>query len=488
MFRNLPFPAVALLATLAFGLPTAPAHAQDAEYQDATVEAGEPFSTQELDQILAPIALYPDELLSNVLMAATYPLEVVDAARWIDEPEHEKLKGEALERALANEDWDPSVKSLTQFPDVLASMSENLDWMRKLGDAVLADQTAVMDRIQFLRTKAEDAGHLESNERQRITTRREEDRDYIYIEPAERDVVYVPVYEPDVVYGDWWYPDYPPYYWSPVGATFVDYYYWGPAVSIVPTLWYWSRPRWHRHYIHVDRHRFNRLSRHKLRAGHNRWRHNALHRRGVKYHNRKLGRRFNRQSIKGAHALKLRSPGAHRPNRKVKAGKGHWPKTYQRNLHNPKFKGRSKPHRKVHNGKPKGMKPGNAPGVKKRPPQKAFSSGPKKPGGKKFKNSPNKKNIKKGPNKKPSAKRAPGNKKKGSGAKKGKKKEKSSGPRKGKKKSAGPRKGKKKAGVKRGGRKAGAKRGGRKAGARKGGHRKGGGGKKGGKGKGKKKK
>ena len=267
--------ALALLVVAPCAYQSTPASAQE-----TAANTEEKFSKEELDQILAPIALYPDDLLSNVLMAATYPLEVVQAARWIRKPENAKLKGDALTKALEKQDWDPSVKSLTQFSDVLAMMSEQLEWTEKLGDAVLVSQADVMDRIQLLREKAEQAGNLESNEHLTVTSKTVGGDEYIYIEPASPEVVYVPVYEPDV-YGSWWYPDYPPYYWG-TDVVYVDDFYWGEGAAIIPALWHWSRPRWHRHYIHISPHKYNRLHRHK-RVRSSRWQHDAHHRRGVRY-------------------------------------------------------------------------------------------------------------------------------------------------------------------------------------------------------------
>ena len=285
MFARVLASILALFVAVPFVLSPVPASAQDtALKQDTALQKDATFSKEELDQILAPIALYPDDLLSNVLVAATYPLEVVQAARWIEEPAHARLKGNALTQALEAQDWDPSVKSLTQFPDVLAMMNEQLDWTQKLGDAFLASETDVMDRIQFLRNKAEEAGHLKSNAHQTVTTRRSGGAGYIYIEPAEPEIIYVPVYEP-AVYGDWWYPDYPPYYWPADGA-YEDDYYWGAGVTIFPPLWGWWAPRWGGHYIHVNVNRYNRFSHHRRRITSNRWRHDAYHRRGVSYGNR----------------------------------------------------------------------------------------------------------------------------------------------------------------------------------------------------------
>jgi len=267
--------ALALLVAAPVVLAPAPVSAQK-----AAVSKDVSFSKEELDQILAPIALYPDDLVSNVLVASTYPLEVVQAARWIAEPANAKLKGDALTKALEAKDWDPSVKSLTQFPDVLAMMSERLDWTQKLGDAFVASEADVMDRIQFLRDKAEEAGNLKSNEHQTVTTKSVGGDEYIYIEPADPEIVYVPVYEP-AVYGSWWYPNYPPYYW-PADGVYEDDYYWGSGVSVFLPLWGWARPHWHDHYIHVDVRRYNRFSRHRKIIS-SRWRASAHHRRGVEF-------------------------------------------------------------------------------------------------------------------------------------------------------------------------------------------------------------
>jgi hypothetical protein len=128
-----------------------------------------PLKQEELDQLVAPVALYPDSLVSQILMASTYPLEVVQADRWVRQ--NENLKGDALTAALEKEDWDPSVKSLVNFPQVLSMMSEKLDWTSKLGDAFLAQQKQVLDTVQKLRGKAKAEGNLESNEQQTVVVK-----------------------------------------------------------------------------------------------------------------------------------------------------------------------------------------------------------------------------------------------------------------------------------------------------------------------------
>src|SRR5690349_17503937 len=151
--------------------------------------------------LVAPIALYPDTLLANVLMAATYPLEVVRAERWLKD--NSKMKGDALKAAAEQQSWDSSVKALIATPSVLEMMNEQLDWTQKLGEAFLAQQQDVMDAVQRLRTKAYDRKKLVTTKEQVVTVRQDQSRQFIYIEPSSPDSIYVPYYEPQVVFGDW---------------------------------------------------------------------------------------------------------------------------------------------------------------------------------------------------------------------------------------------------------------------------------------------
>src|SRR2546430_11530629 len=169
------------------------------------------FKQEELDQLLAPIALHPNPLVSQILMASTYPLEVVQADRWAKQ--NASLKGDALTAALEKQDWDPSVKSLVNFPQVLTMMSEKLDWTQRVGDAFLADQKKVLDTIQSLRAKAQASGNLQTTKEQTVIV----EEKIIKIEPATPQVVYVPTHNPTVVYGAWPYPAYPQYYYYPPG-------------------------------------------------------------------------------------------------------------------------------------------------------------------------------------------------------------------------------------------------------------------------------
>jgi hypothetical protein len=177
--------------------------------QPAPAQSPQLLKPEELDALVAPIALYPDSLLSLVLMASTYPLEVVEADRWVKE--NKNLKGDQLKAAVDKQPWDGSVKSLVATPDVLSTMDTKLDWTEKLGDAVLAQQPDVMDAIQRLRTKADANNKLTSTEQQRVTKKQEQGKQAIYIEQTDPNTVYVPYYDPEVVYGGWSYPAYPPY-------------------------------------------------------------------------------------------------------------------------------------------------------------------------------------------------------------------------------------------------------------------------------------
>jgi Protein of unknown function (DUF3300) len=164
---------------------------------------------EELDAIVAPIALYPDTLLAEVLMASTYPLEVVQAERWATE--NKNLKADRLKAEVDKQGWDESVKSLVATPAVLTMMSTKLDWTQKLGDAVLAQQPDVMDAIQRMRSRAQANNKLTSTKEQKVTVKQEQNKQVIVIEAATPDTIYVPYYDPAVVYGGWPYPDYPPY-------------------------------------------------------------------------------------------------------------------------------------------------------------------------------------------------------------------------------------------------------------------------------------
>ena len=212
------------------------------------------FSQPELDALLAPVALYPDPLLSQVLMAATYPQDVAEAAAWARANPH--LTGEQAVRAADPYPWDPSVKSLLAFPDVLARMDESPQWTADLGQAFLAYEPYVMDTVQALRRRAHASGHLRSDPYQVV----EQHGPTIAVVPVQPHVVYVPYYSPYVVYGTWWWPHYRPVLWRA----------WRPAPVVVSANFFFGRPDWHRRHVTVV-HRSASVTHTHVSAG--RWQH-----------------------------------------------------------------------------------------------------------------------------------------------------------------------------------------------------------------------
>ena len=239
-----------------------------------------PFSQGELEAMVAPIALYPDALLSQMLMASTYPLDIVEAARW--RKANPNLKDKALEDALQQQPWDASVKSLTAFPEVLDRMNQDLAWTQKLGDAFLGQQKQLLDAVQSLRQKAKASGHLDSNQQQTVKVETQESKQVIVIEPASPEVVYVPTYQPTVVYGGWGYPAYPPYYpsyWYPVATPFVSGFFWGVGIAAAGALW--GGCNWGRGDVNVNVNRYNNFNRTNISNGN--WQHNSDRRGAVPY-------------------------------------------------------------------------------------------------------------------------------------------------------------------------------------------------------------
>jgi hypothetical protein len=229
----------ALLVSLVLAVSLSPyAFAEETPAEPNTQE--QLLSQGELDALVAPIALYPDALLAQVLIASTYPLEIVQADRWAKA--NKSLKGEALKNALAKKDWDASVKTLVETPTVLDMMNDQIDWTEKFGNAVLAQQADVMDAIQRLRSKANANGKLATTEQQKVTVTEQAGKQVIEIEPTSPEAVYVPYYEPAVVYGDWPYADYPPYYFEPapgyiLGGALATGIAWGAAYTIGNAIW-----------------------------------------------------------------------------------------------------------------------------------------------------------------------------------------------------------------------------------------------------------
>ncbi len=313
---------IGLLLPLMVGCTTTQA-VDRPSYSTAAAQAS--FSDAQLDSLLAPIALYPDTVLSHVLIASTYPLEVVEADRWARN--NTRYKGDEAVNAVENRDWDPSVKALVAFPEVLRRMSEDLEWTQQLGDAFLADEEGVMDSVQKLRNRAYASGHLDKVEQVRVI--REEKT--IVIEPSVERVVYVPAYDTRVVYGNWWWPDYPPVYWHyPSSYVFVSGFYWGPRVYIGPRF-YFSGCHWRdrRVYVvdhhHHHGHRFYDSRSVVRHVDATRWNHNPVHRRGVAYYDNHTRERFNspRESFRDSQSYRANLRGANVRGANVRGDAGH---------------------------------------------------------------------------------------------------------------------------------------------------------------------
>jgi len=260
------------------------------------------FNQEELDQLLAPIALYPDGLLSQILIASTYPLEIVQADRWTRQ--NKNLKGDALTQALEKQNWDPSVKSLVNFPQVLEMMGEKLDWTERLGDAFLASEKNVMDTVQKLRLKAQEAGNLKNTEQQKVIVQEK----IIIIQPAQPQVIYVPTYSPAVVYGPWWWPAYPPpppFFPPPPGAAMYGAMAFGAGVAMGAAWGYaWGNCNWHggsvNYNVNQNININNNINRNNYAkqypSGGGSWQHDVNHRKGVSYRDQSTAQKYNRGS------------------------------------------------------------------------------------------------------------------------------------------------------------------------------------------------
>jgi hypothetical protein len=276
------------LAALVFAVPLAVA-AQSAD---------KPFSKEQLDQMTAQVALYPDSLLAQLFMATTYPDEFAKAYQWAKA--HPDAKGDDAVKLVEGQDWDPSVASMVAFPEVLITLGEKQDWVRNMGDAFLAQPEDVMDSVQRLRQQAQKAGNLKSNEQIKVSTEAAPPpaaasttvvvqqaapaTQYIVIQPAQPSVVYVPAYNPTVVYGPWLYPAYPPYYyppppgywWSRTIATGVA---WGVGIGVSNALW--GGYNWGRHDVDINVNRYNNINVNKqlnVNSRNTTWNHNPEHR------------------------------------------------------------------------------------------------------------------------------------------------------------------------------------------------------------------
>lgn len=237
-----------------------------------------------LDQILAPIALYPDALLSQILVASTYPLEVVQATRW--RQANSDLDEDQVLAAIEDKTWDPSVKALAPFEDLLVRISEDLEWLQSLGNAFLQNEEQVLASVQNLRQKAYENGSIADNEYYEVI----EEDDNIIIESTQREIIYVPYYDTRVVYGPWWWYDYQPVYWDrPRHYVHLHGgFYWNSGFYVRPSIFYggfhWgTRHLVVNHYYYNNPRRYDSRDRNIHISSYSHWTHNPEHRHGVRY-------------------------------------------------------------------------------------------------------------------------------------------------------------------------------------------------------------
>jgi hypothetical protein len=283
-----------LSATVA--APDAILMAQDASGQAAASEEAPKLPMDQLESLVAPIALFPDPLLAQMLVASTYPLDIVAAQQWLDK--NASLKGEELTKAAEKQPWDPSVQALTAMPDALKKLSENISWTQDLGDAFLAQQSDVMDAVQSLRKKAKDAGKLDSTEQQKVETTTVENKTVIEIQPTSTQVVYVPQYNPVAYWPAPVYPyppvAYPPYYPGQALLSFGV----GMAVGAAISGGWGYGCGWHGggNTININNNNnFNRNSNRTnnvSRSGNSQWQHNASQRGGAPYKDRATANKY----------------------------------------------------------------------------------------------------------------------------------------------------------------------------------------------------
>jgi hypothetical protein len=256
-----------LSAMLALPLPAgAQTGIQSASPVPAPADAAQLYNREQLDALLAPIALYPDTLLTQILMASTLPVQVLQARLWLDNPANKALAGDVLAKALEAQSWDPSVKSLVPFPQVLVMMADKADWMQQLGYAMAVQQPDVLDSVQRLRFQAQQAGSLTTTPQQKVvSTPRPSAPPIIVIEPADPQIIYVPSYNPAQVYGAWPYPATPPVYLPPppgyaIGTALVSGMAFAAGAAVVGSLWNIGRPAWGNGSVSVNVNHWNSVN------------------------------------------------------------------------------------------------------------------------------------------------------------------------------------------------------------------------------------
>jgi hypothetical protein len=305
--KRVMFCQMAMVLFLCMNLVVPPGLMAQGAKEEAAKEEGASFRPEEIDQIVAPIALYPDSLLAQTLAASTYPLEIVQAGRFVQK--NKDLKGEKLMQAAKDQEWDPSVKAMLEFPDVLLMMNEKLEWTEKLGNAFLSQQRDVMASVQRLRKKAQETGNLKTTKEQVVKI--EKETQVIVIESANPQVVYVPAYNPTVVYGAWPYPAYPPYPVYPPGYVAGAAFAFGVGVA-VGAAWGgyggWGCG-WGNNEVNINastnnnftKNNYNNPEKYQNKAGgkNQNWQHNPEHRKGAKYPNQNTAQKYGQQRSGG---------------------------------------------------------------------------------------------------------------------------------------------------------------------------------------------
>jgi|SRR6478752_1880292 len=272
--------------------PSTPPPVAPAPAAAPSAAAAVKLSPEQLDSLVAPIALYPDPVLAQALAASTYPLEIIQLQQW--QLKNPNLKDKALADAVAQQPWDPSIQSLAAIPELTKRLADDIQWTTDLGNAFLAQESDVMDAVQRMRKKAQAKGALASNEQQKVETKIVETKEVIVVVPAKPEVVYVPVYSPTVVYGPPVYP-YPPVYYPPYtpGAAFVTF---GVGVMVGAAIWGGTccGCGWGHGHGNVTINNFNNFNRNTNinRNGNGNWQHNAEHRGGAPYSDRATATKY----------------------------------------------------------------------------------------------------------------------------------------------------------------------------------------------------
>jgi hypothetical protein len=280
------------LASAAFALTGVASFEAVWAQASAQEPAAAPIPPDQLDSLVAPIALYPDPLLAQVLAAATYPVEIVQLQQWL--AKNPGLKDQALEDAVSKQPWDPSVKGLAGLPDVIKRLADDIQWTTDLGNAFLAQQKDVMDAVQRMRTKAQAKGNLSSNEQQTVQTKTVENQQVIVIEQANPQVIAVPSYNPTVVYGPPPYP-YPPVYYPPPpppGSMLISFGIGMAMGAAMGGAWGYGCGWGHSSTVVINNN--NNYVR-TGGGGSGNWQHNSAHRGGTPYPNRATASQYGGQ-------------------------------------------------------------------------------------------------------------------------------------------------------------------------------------------------